>query len=129
MNIPDKQATLLKKITSIVMAFLFLLSNACFAQREKIDSLKKILPSLKDSGRVDCLNALSESYLKLNSPVWPTPGQNTIGDTAANYASLAYEEALKLNYEHGIAESLSYRGQIEQMSDNFFYLECWKIKV
>jgi tetratricopeptide (TPR) repeat protein len=90
-----------------------------FAQRARIDSLKKVLPTLYDSARVDCLNALSEAYLKVNEPERPVQYRNIIGDTAANYAKLAYEEAVKINYTHGIAESLSYKGEIETFSQNF----------
>jgi len=79
---------------------------ACFGQGNKIDSLKKVLPLLKDSARIDCLNELSGSYVGLNN------------DTAAYYAALASEEAVKINYIHGIAESLSFKGEIE-LSDNF----------
>src|SRR5438874_2496199 len=85
----------------------FIFPVDCFAQRETIDSLNKILPLLRDSARVDCLNALSGNYLELNN------------DTAAYYAALAYAEAVKINYIHGIAESLSYKGEIEELSDNF----------
>ncbi len=119
MNVPDKQNTLLKKLLGIVIVFLFLFSNACFAQRERIDSLKKVLHLLRNSVRVDCLNALSDAYLKSNSPLLPTSSHNKIGDTAADYANLAYNEALKLNYIHGIAEALSYKGEIEELSNNF----------
>jgi hypothetical protein len=44
----------------------------CFAQREKIDSLKKVLPTLKDSARINCLNTLSNAYIlsnKINSQI------------------------------------------------------------
>jgi tetratricopeptide (TPR) repeat protein len=81
-------------------------TNLCLAQRERLDSLKKVLPYLHDSARVDCLNTLSEGYLNHNN------------DTASYYAGLAFEEAVKINYIHGKAESISYKGEIE-LSDNF----------
>ena len=59
----------------------------CFAQREKIDSLKKILPSLHDSARVDCLNELSETYLKFYNVI----ATHFIPDTPKYYADSAYE--------------------------------------
>ncbi|MEJ7680843.1 MAG: tetratricopeptide repeat protein [Segetibacter sp.] len=77
------------------------LCTVCFAQREKIDSLKKALPSLKDSARVDCLNELSGIYLK------------SYNDTARYYSAEAYEEASKVNYIHGIAEAQSCKGDAE----------------
>jgi tetratricopeptide (TPR) repeat protein len=88
-----------------VVQFIFLVN--CFAQKETIDSLKRVLPLLRNSARVDCLNSLGGAYLELNN------------DTAAYYAALAYTEAVKINYIHGIAESLSYKGEIEDLSDNF----------
>jgi tetratricopeptide (TPR) repeat protein len=57
------------------------------------------------------LNALTEAYLKLKN------------DSAAYYAILAYNESKKINYIHGIAESLSYKGQIEDFSENFPRIE------
>ncbi|CAN5421630.1 hypothetical protein BH20BAC1_BH20BAC1_07540 [soil metagenome] len=58
-----------------------LLCTICFAQREKIDSLKNILPLLKDSARINCLNKLSETYHWFET------------DSAAMYAKQALKEA------------------------------------
>jgi tetratricopeptide (TPR) repeat protein len=85
---------------------IIMLADFIPAPSQNIDSLKKGLPYLHDSARVDCLNALSEIYLNHNN------------DTASYYATLASEEAVKINYIHGIAESLSYKGEIE-LSNNF----------
>jgi hypothetical protein len=41
---------------------LFLVPNFCLAQRERLGGLKKVLPSLRDSAKVDCLNAIFMSY-------------------------------------------------------------------
>ena len=84
-----------KKILIIGLQIFF--CTIALGQREKIDSLKKTLPSLHDSARVDCLNALCEAYLKVNEPVRPVQYRNIIGDTAVNYARLAYEESWKIN--------------------------------
>ena len=65
------------------------------AQRTNIDSLKKSLPSLQDSARVDCLNVLSLAYSYLNT------------DTAKSYAQKAYTEASVNNYLRGMAMSLN----------------------
>jgi signal transduction histidine kinase len=81
--------------------------------------LKKILPSLRNNARVDCLNELCGSYLVFNSPIFPVPKQNIIGDTAVYYANQAYTEAIKTDYTHGIAESLSYKGEILILSQNY----------
>src|SRR3954447_21031887 len=94
------------------------LCTVCYAQREKIDSVKKILPLVKDGAKVDCLNALSGIYIKFirdtlgycdvalaETYTWPS-----FSSEASHYASIAYNEATKINYIHGIAESLSYKG-------------------
>src|SRR5436190_6498202 len=66
---------------------LFLVPTLCFTQRARLDSLKKVLPSLHDSARVDCLNELSGSYIELNN------------DTAA-YCSIGFGRSFKKNYIH-----------------------------
>src|SRR5689334_5286708 len=88
---------------------IIIFANAVFisALSQNVDSLKKVLPSLHDSARVDCLNELSGNYLGLNV------------DTAAYYATLAYNESVKSNYVHGIAESLLNKANIEDQYDNF----------
>ncbi len=64
-------------------------------QRTSIDSLKKSLPLLGDSARVDCLNVLSLTYSYLNT------------DTAKSYSRKAYGEASDINYSRGMAMSLN----------------------
>jgi hypothetical protein len=76
-----------------------------------VDSLKKVLPLLNDSARVDCLNGLSEAHVYLNN------------DTATYYAELAYQESMKINYVHGIAEALSWRVRILDARDTNYPLE------
>ncbi len=70
--------------------------------RIKIDSLKKALLFLQDSGRIDCLNELSFRNILLSKK-----------DSAEFYTTLAYEEAKKLNYTHGIAESFGRKALME----------------
>ena len=81
----------------------------CFTQRNEIDSLQKTLPLLKDTTRIDCLNALSYQYIRL-----------LIRDSAEYYEKTAYNESQKLNYVHGIAESISNRSGIYDFFDNDF---------
>jgi hypothetical protein len=96
------------KILWLAKSFLILIFPLILsAQTKQLDNLKKVLPLLHDSTRVDCLNAFTNAYLKLNR------------DTAIYYAELAYQESKKINYIHGIAESLSYKGELEDFSDNF----------
>ncbi len=71
-----------------------------FAQRTKIDSLKKALPSLHDSAAIDCLNILSLLYSYLNV------------DTANFYAEKAYSESAGINYLRGKAMSLNNSARI-----------------
>ncbi|MEP6951297.1 MAG: histidine kinase [Ginsengibacter sp.] len=68
---------------------------------DKIDRLKKELPALKDSARIDCLNDLSESYLTFNT------------DTARVYARQALKEAEKTGYVKGQAKGYRNLGRIE----------------
>jgi tetratricopeptide (TPR) repeat protein len=77
---------------SIVQIFLF---AVCFSQTNKIDSLKKVLVSLADTARVDCLNQLSYEYTITNKK-----------ETTEHYIETAYQEAQRLKYIHGIAVSL-----------------------
>ncbi|MEJ7680844.1 MAG: tetratricopeptide repeat protein [Segetibacter sp.] len=88
----------------------FLFCTICFAQREKIDSLEKVLPSLRDSSRVDCLNELSEAYILANRI-----------DSAKYHVALAYEESKKINYGHGMAEAKSL--EAETVGEDFFQAE------
>src|SRR4051812_12894870 len=80
--------------------FIFLLSyplvfsTNCFSQRNEIDSLKKILPLLTDTSRIDCMNALSFQYIRL-----------LVRDSAEYFETLGYKESKALGYIHGIAVS------------------------
>jgi len=53
----------LLRVIAVVLSFLFW--QTAFSQ-EKINSLKKVLLSLKDSARVNCLNEISEAYIGLD---------------------------------------------------------------
>jgi tetratricopeptide (TPR) repeat protein len=75
----------------------------------KIDSMIKVLPSLNDSARVDCLNALFLPYKRT--------GKN---DSAVFYTTQAYNEAKKIKYIRGIAEALSNKAATE----SFFNGNC-----
>ena len=63
------------------------------AQREKIDSLKNVLPALKDAARIDCLNALSKAHVCHQT------------DSSKMFAQKALEEAEKINYQKGFADA------------------------
>lgn len=74
--------------------------SASFAQRTKIDTLKRTLPSLHDSATVDCLNVLSLAYTYLQV------------DSAKAYAQKAFAEASKIKYLRGTAMSLNNKARI-----------------
>jgi len=108
------QNTLFNKLHVIVILLSFLYCQNVLAQREKIDSLKNILPSLKDSARVDCLNELGEIY------------QATQTDSALYYSYKALNEAKSKRYKKGAAEAFfnlanSYgeRGNYKSAEQNF----------
>jgi len=89
--------------------FFTLQSLACFvspAQEDKIDSLQKVLPSLRDTARIDCLNELGVQCLF---------GQDK--DSTVYYANFTYEESKKLNYIHGLAGACMLKAAIA----NHFY--------
>lgn len=50
----------IKQILFFIISIFF--CSVSFAQRERIDSVAKALPALKDSARIDCLNELGEAY-------------------------------------------------------------------
>ena len=82
-----------------------------FAQRVKIDSLKKTLSYLHDSARADCLNVLSLVYTYLQV------------DSAKSYAQKAFTEASKSNYARGIAMSLNNNAHIAGLGLHDFPLQ------
>src|SRR3954452_5891460 len=82
-----QQNKLFNKLRVIVIACSLFISSSTFAQREKIDSLKKVLPSLHDSARVDCLNELSGTYLEFTPSDRPENNLKIV-DTAAYYVGL-----------------------------------------
>src|SRR6476646_8730185 len=80
----------------VMIIFLYGSVYAASAQLQNIDSLKKTLPFLHDSARIDCLNEIVFYYLAALKK-----------DSIEYYLTTAYEESKKINYIHGIALSLS----------------------
>src|SRR4051812_35582889 len=103
------KAGYLRTILLCAIFYLFIFLPTCFAQRDKIDSLQKILPALKDTSRIDCMNALSFQYIRL-----------LVRDSAEYFEALANKESKALNYIHGIAESISNQSGIFEFFDNDF---------
>jgi len=100
---------ILRQLFSLIAFYLVISSSTCFAQREEIDSLKKMLPALKDSSRINCMNTLSYQYVRL-----------LIRDSSEYFQQRSYLESKKLNYIHGIAEFISNQSGIFEYFDNDF---------
>jgi len=77
----------------LILLFFLTVAVSSSAQREQIDSLKNVLPALKDSARIDCLNALSNAFIWFNT------------DSARLLATQVLKEAESLRYTRGIANS------------------------
>src|SRR6266496_1018482 len=98
----------------VIGLFLFMGTSNALPQNnviQKIDSLKKLLPLLQDSAKVECLNELGLSYA--NSV------NKHNGDTALIYIKQAYEEAVRLDYTNGIAGALFNTGTMEMNGHHF----------
>src|SRR5688572_7389052 len=94
------------KLSKLILIFnlQLLLCISSFAQRERIDSLHRVLPSLKDSARIECLVQL---FVEARHSM--TNGT----DSAIYYARLLTDESKKINYIHGIAESYMCNGVLQ----------------
>ena len=64
-----------------------------FDNKKHIDSLKKALPALKDTGRIKCLNRLGWAYM-LDNP-----------DSSRYFSQIALSESEKINYFKGIGHA------------------------
>ncbi len=80
-----------------------------FGQVREIDSLSKILPTLRDTSRIDCMNAMSSFYTDLNKR-----------DSAEYFQQISLYESQKTGYIHGIAEATSNAAGIALYFDNDF---------
>ncbi len=88
---------------------------------EQIDSLKRLLSSLRDSSRVDALNQLSSMYCKFLN--WEFVYKQT--DSARRYALQAGREAKQINYFKGQAVSMVRLGENELERDNINNAESY----
>ena len=102
---------LFSRITLYVLLLLLLLNYSTYAQRAKIDSLKKALPSLHDSTLIDCLNVLSLAYTYLQT------------DSAKSYGQKAYAESSLINYLQGLIMSLNNEAHIAGAAFHNFPLQ------
>ncbi len=105
----------LKKI--LIIAINLLLVHVAIAQhpnRQKIDSLKKLLQTTQGINRINCLNAISEEYW------WPP---RVYPDSISMWAIQANNEATKYNYRFGLATSEMHLGVAEIYRKNFLTAE------
>ncbi|MEP6677458.1 MAG: histidine kinase [Ferruginibacter sp.] len=102
------------------LIFLLLIPVLSQSQSHRIDSLATLLPSLKDSSRVDCLNKLSlEYYVNALSETYI----NVQTDTAISFASRAYHESINIHYKNGVAEALQNLGEIARDRGDYITAE------
>lgn len=95
----------------LLLQFFFCITG--LAQREKIDSLQKVLRTLTDSSKVDCLNELSREYVQQGKK-----------DSAGYYAESAIQESKKINYIHGIAVAFNRKARlVKHFDDDFIQAE------
>ena len=81
--------------------------------QKKIDSLQKILPSLHDTARIDCITEIIYYYdVEYNL------------DSMEYYLNLSFLESKKINYIHGIAVTLFQKAGILNPTNNFPKIEA-----
>ncbi|HEX8279550.1 MAG TPA: histidine kinase, partial [Segetibacter sp.] len=123
MVVLDKQSAKLKKVLILISLTLFFFSNeftnAQAFQIDRpslpIDSLKKILPSLQGSDRVECLNEIARSYVETM--------QKKDADSALENAREAYIEASVANDIKGLGNACHMLGAISFWSWSFIESE------
>jgi hypothetical protein len=67
----------------------------------RIDSLKKVVPLLKDTARINCLNRIAEAFINQVG----SNGQRR-GDSTFIYADMANNEAKEVGYKYGQVQAL-----------------------
>lgn len=101
-------------IKNILILLFLTVAISSFAQQKQIYSLKNVLPALKDSERIDCLNALSNAYIWVET------------DSARLLATQALEEALTLHYNKGMATSYNNLAWITRLlADDYPEMEMY----
>ncbi len=107
---------LIERICLITSFFLCLQTTNIFAQTKTIDSLKKVLTSLHDTARINCLNTLSKYYCNYNQAI-PHYART---DSAELCVNEAYAEAENLNYKLGMGEAYLNLAEIKLRRWDFF---------
>lgn len=97
----------------VLIVFLVLFSGTfSYAQRERIDSLREILPRLQGLQKIDGLNKLSELYRNLG-----------IYDTSSTYALESERGSARLKYQRGTGEALYNLASIDYEISDFATME------
>jgi len=91
------------------LLLLFFVASSSVAQRARIDSIRRLLPSLTNALRVDALNQLSALFILTEQK-----------DSAQWFAAQAYVQALQRNDTHGLAVYYSNQAQIAKHFDDDF---------
>src|SRR5262245_33627449 len=86
----------------------------CISQTAYIDSLKKVLPLLEGTARIDCLNELGSEF----SDRYQSKSKYQQTDTAYMYTLQAQQESQQLHYLRGIGRAMQNMGYIEEEHGN-----------
>jgi sensor histidine kinase YesM len=100
------------KFTGLIL--ILFLPSFCISQTAYIDSLKKVLPSLKGESRIDCLNELGSEF----SDRYQSKSKYQQTDTAYMYTLQARNESQQLHYLKGIGRAMQNMGYIEEGHGN-----------
>ena len=106
-----KTRNFFSRLLFYILLLLLFFSYHTYAQRARIDSLKKTLPSLHDSALVDYLNVLSLAYTYLQT------------DSAKSYQEKAFAKASTINYILGLVMSLNNEAHIAGVALRDFPLQ------
>jgi tetratricopeptide (TPR) repeat protein len=87
----------------LLILFFFLHHAAGYAQTHAIDSMRRHLPFLSGTARIDCLNRLGEQFCYH----WMH------ADSALQYAGKAFKQATSIGYGRGVAEALILEGSVK----------------
>ena len=90
----------------LLFLFIFIV-NMLFAQKEKVDSLKKVFIIAKDTAKVNALNELSNLMI------------DDYSDSALMFTNMALKEGEKFNYTGGIIKALTNKATLH------FYRTEW----
>jgi len=93
----------------------FFPGSLCHGQVTNIDSLRKALPTLRDTAREDCLHDLGVAYLFKGGR-----------DSTIYFANLVYNESKRINYQHGSAMACVLKAAIaNHFYNDFSQMEKW----